>query len=1458
MKSTSPDKPQLWDRPRAAWLGYAGAALAVAAATLVRLALDPVLGANYPFVTYLGAVAVIAWFGRTPAAVFTLVVGGLLTFYLFAPKDVSLWLGTGLYFLVAAVIVAMSHAMRQARSRAEGLLAEAVVRQKDLQQSIMAEAEQREGLRTTREQMAATLESVTDGFIRYDRDWQIVYVNAEAERINRFRRGEVLGRNLWELFPATVGTTLETEFRRAVTDQVTVDFENFYEPWGRWYALKGYPAPDGGLTTFIRDITEQKAQREALAESEARYRAIGESIDFGVWVCDASGRNTYASESFLRMVGLTQQQCSGSGWADVLHPDDATETIAAWKECVRTQGTWDRVHRFKGVDGSWYSVLARGVPLRNAAGVGLGWAGINLDITRLVQTEQEIVRLAAESARRQRLYETVLKNTPDFVYVFSLDHKVLYANDALIKMWGRGHDGAIGKTFLEIGYEPWHAQMHDREIDQVRATRQPIRGEVPFSGTNGRRQYDYIFVPVIGADGEVEAVAGTTRDVTERKQTEDQLRRNHDTFFALIQNNPFGVYAVDADFRLRQVSLGARKVFETVRPLLGRDFAEVLRTLWPEPFASEAIGRFRHTLDTGEPYAAPSTVERRADSGAVEAYDWRIERIGLPDGRYGVVCYFYDLSERQQWEAILLDNKERLRLATDAAQLGIWTWQPERDVVVWENERPYEIFALARTEPPVTAARFKADFLHPEDSGVFELAFERAGRMKEPLLCECRIRRTDGETRWVQFTGRAVEGDDNQRLIGTVQDITERKKVEEAIRASEARHRYTVTLADTIRPLSDPLTVQAEASRVLGERIRAHRVAYFELRDGHFVIERDYADGVPPVAGRYPVAAFGPDLLAAYQAGRTATEADVDAVVALTAQERQAFAAIQTRAYVGVPLVKDGTLVAGLAVHAARPRAWTATEVALIEDTAERTWSAVERVRAEAALRTSEERFRTLFSTMDEGFCVIEVEFDRAGRATDYRIELMNPAFEKHTGMQGLVGRSVRQALPALEEFWFETYGRVATTGEPARVVHKVEAMEGRWFEVSALRLGGDGSHKVAVLFNDMTERKLADAIRERLVVQLLDQDRRKDVFLATLAHELRNPLAPIRYGLQLIRMAGAQGTVEQARSMMERQLVQMTRLVDDLLDVSRVTTGKLELRRERLELRAVIAAALETSRPLIEQEGHDLVVVVPDAPIFVDGDPIRMAQVVSNLLNNSAKYTRRGGHIRVSVSLDEAVAVLTVADDGIGIPRAMLEAVFGMFTQVDRTLEKTTGGLGIGLSLVKGLVEMHGGTIEARSEGEGRGSEFAIRLPVAAFVVSESEPSDAQANRVEPSGSRRILIVDDNVDSADSLGQFLAMMGNEVRTAYDGAAGVEAARAFQPCVVLCDIGMPKVNGYDTARSIRAEAWAKNTVLVALTGWSQEDDLQMSADAGFDHHLVKPVEAAALMKLLAGLRPLTA
>ncbi len=391
----------------------------------------------------------------------------------------------------------------------------------------------------------------------------------------------------------------------------------------------------------------------------------------------------------------------------------------------------------------------------------------------------------------------------------------------------------------------------------------------------------------------------------------------------------------------------------------------------------------------------------------------------------------------------------------------------------------------------------------------------------------------------------------------------------------------------------------------------------------------------------------------------------------------------------------------------------------------------------------------------------------------------------------------------------------------------------------------------------ERAERRRLEAELRRRAEELAEADRRKDEFLALLAHELRNPLAPLRNGLQILRLAEGDAVARaQARAMMERQLGHLVRLVDDLLDVSRITRGKMELRRSRVRLEDVVGSAVEAARPLIDAAGHTLDVALPDRPVVLDADLTRLAQVFANLLTNSAKYTPPGGRIWLTAEARDGEVVVAVRDTGIGIPVEALPTIFDMFSQVDRSIEKTTGGLGIGLALVKGLVEMHGGTVTAVSPGPDRGSTFTVRLPVLDRRPAAAGP--ATDENALGSAGRRVLVVDDNRDGAESLAMMLRLLGNEAHTAHDGLEAVEAAGRLRPDLILLDIGMPKLNGYDTARRIREQPWGRGVVLVALTGWGQEADRRKSREAGFDAHMTKPIEPGGLEKLLAGLRSVTA
>jgi PAS domain S-box-containing protein len=384
----------------------------------------------------------------------------------------------------------------------------------------------------------------------------------------------------------------------------------------------------------------------------------------------------------------------------------------------------------------------------------------------------------------------------------------------------------------------------------------------------------------------------------------------------------------------------------------------------------------------------------------------------------------------------------------------------------------------------------------------------------------------------------------------------------------------------------------------------------------------------------------------------------------------------------------------------------------------------------------------------------------------------------------------------------------------------------------------------------DLTRRK---ALEEAL----LESDRRKDEFLATLAHELRNPLAPIRYAVKVVEMKGPETPeLRWAIEVIERQTQHMARLVDDLLDVNRITRNKLELRKEKVELASIITAAVEASQPMIEDNRQKLTVNVPSEPIMLDADTVRLSQVFSNVLNNASKYSKvpeGGGTISLTAERRDASAVVTIRDSGIGIAPSMLPQIFDMFTQASRSVGKSEGGLGIGLALAKRLVEMHGGSIQARSEGLGKGSEFTVRLPLPETVDEQVKTRSTPASSPEEGPKRRILIADDNPDVVESFEVMLHMFGHEVKTAFDGLEALERAEQFLPEVIVLDIGMPNLDGLETARRLRQQPWARHVVLIAITGWGDEETKRKSAEAGFDIHLVKPVDPMSLVNLLDNL-----
>ncbi len=698
-----------------------------------------------------------------------------------------------------------------------------------------------------------------------------------------------------------------------------------------------------------------------------------------------------------------------------------------------------------------------------------------------------------------------------------------------------------------------------------------------------------------------------------------------------------------------------------------------------------------------------------------------------------------------------------------------------------------------------------ASAVHPDDAQPTIDAWNEAVAEKRTFEMEHRVRRHDGE--WRRFSIRAVpvmRDGEIVEWVGVHSDITDRFQINEKLLASEQRSQTILeSITDGFFALDNAwrfVYVNAEAERILD---------------------------------RVPGSLLGAVLWEAFPAlaGTSFEQAYRRVASTKQAESVQAYYPDHKRWYeVRVFPLANGISIYFRDVSGAKEQ--------------------------EAELRASEERRRLALEAAELGAWNI----DPSGPTltADHRFGVI------FTGSPGAVDYAGAVAALHPEDRSRVTEAIIAATrvDDPApyaieyRVIHPDGSVH--WvFAKGRVNFEYVGGVPRVTSFDgtaaDITTRRQADEDLRRFAAELSEADRRKDEFLATLAHELRNPLAPIRNGLQLMKRAGyAPALVEKTAGVMEQQAQQMIRLVDDLLDVSRVSRNQLQLRKELVTLASFLEQAVETSGPLMASGGHELVVSLPGHRVEIDGDLTRLVQVFSNLLNNAAKFSHHGSKIWLTAEDLDAECVVSVRDEGVGIPAGMTTKIFDMFTRVDQSLERSQDGLGIGLTLVKRLVELHGGSVDATSAGEGKGSEFIVRLP---RLRAKGDANVASADGGEPLSSRlKVLVADDNKAIADILVEFLEMMGNTVQHANDGLEAIALAADFRPDVIVMDIGMPKVNGYEACRRIREQAWGKGLVMIATTGWGQDDDKRKSKEAAFDHHLVKPIDFDVLEKLLANLQ----
>ncbi len=809
-----------------------------------------------------------------------------------------------------------------------------------------------------------------------------------------------------------------------------------------------------------------------------------------------------------------------------------------------------------------------------------------------------------------------------------------------------------------------------------------------------------------------------------------------------------------------------------------------------------------------------------------------------------------EIAERRRTEESLRDSEARLRLALDAGRMGTWEWTVATNRVVWSPG----LEAIHGLAPGTFGGSF-ADFLsdvHPDDR---EYVQERIGKTLshgEDHQIEYRLLLPDGSLRWVEGRGKLSRDADGQpqRMVGVCVDITERKRVEEVLSRSEEQFRRAIVKA----PI--PIVIHTEDGEILQLSETWTRLSGYTREDIPTYddwLRKAYGDEANEVAA---------SVQRVFESNEAAVEAEREIVT--KSGERRLWSFM-----VSAPgKLHDGRrFLVSMATDV--------TERKQNEQSAKFLADASAAISELVDYESTLQRVAWLAVPFFADWCAVDM-LDAQGNlrrlavahVDPAKVELAHQVYREFppdpTAPRGvwailrdghsewiermsdsdlvLASRDPRQA-ELIRQLGLRSYIGVplVVRGKPVGVMTFISAESGRTYRQSDLALAEDLVRRAAISIENC-----------QLYAEAREADRRKDVFLATLAHELRNPLAPIRSSVEVMKLKGVDDPeLQWARDIVERQVEQMARLVDDLLDISRISRGKIQLHRERVELSELVSRALETTRPLIESRQHETILTLPAVSIQLDVDPTRVEQVLANLLNNAAKYTEPGGEIVLSADVEGSEVVLRVRDTGIGISPELLPHVFDVFVQADDADPRAGGGLGIGLSLVRSLVELHGGTISAHSEGKGQGSEFIIRLPLSEHADEVPKSLASPSNNASNSRHHRVLIVDDNVDAAQSLGRVLQLLGHDAQVAHDGQQALEMLKDNSFDAAFLDLGLPRMSGYELARNIRSLNHSPPIKLVALTGWGQDDDRRKSKLAGFDLHLTKPIDAATVQRVLS-------
>lgn len=1360
-------------------------------------------------------------------------------------------------------------------------------------------------IREQRERLHVTLASIGDAVISTDAEGRVDFLNPVAESLVGWKTEEAARRSLEDVFHIVNEDTrqpVENPALRALQDGRVVGLANhtvLISKEGTERPIDDSAAPirdanGGGVGSVLvfRDISEKKHSEAALKE-RVRLLTLNAAVGAALVQSDqlrpmlqrcAEALVDHLHGAFARIWTLNSQgdvlelQASAGLYT---HLDGPHSRVPVGQYKIGLIAQERRPHLTNAVaddprvsDHEWAQregmVAFAGYPLLvddRLVGVMALFARQPLSDATLEAMASVangialgVERKVAEEKRRQQeeWLRVTLASIGDAMIATDTHGRVTFLNSVAEELTGWTQPDAegqpLGAVFTIINEQT--SQPVENPVERVLRDGVVVglgNHTVLIARDGTERPIDDSAAPIRDTAGEMVGVVLIFRDVTEQRRAEREVRANEARKSAILETALDCIITMDHEGRVVEFNPAAERTFGYRRAdVIGRELADLII---PPPLRERHRTGMAHYLATGEGPVLGKRLELpalRAD-GAEFPVELAITRIPT-EGPPLFTAYLREISERKRAE-----QQRNVRLAVTHAlseasgvddgasavvravceNLGwdvgfLWTVNEEGTALLCTKSwhRPdvpmdeFETVSCSRSFKPGEGLPGRV-WVSSEPAWILDIAQDTNFPRLAPAVhyglhsaFACPVVVGDRALGVIEFFCQRIREPDASLLemmatvSGQLGQFLERRQAEADRRRSEERFRSLMDQAPFSIQVFSP---DGRTSRVNRAWEELWGVTLDQIGDYNILEDRQLeAKGVLPAILR--AFAGEPAFVPALRYDPNETIPD---------RTRHADP-VRWVAAVAYPLKDD----------AGRVR-----EVVLVHQdiTGQR--------RAEAALRESEKKLRLLADTIPQLAWMAR---------PDGHIFWYNRRWYEYTGttpeqMEGWGWQSVHDpdVLPSVLERWKASLA----SGEPFDMVFPLKGADGQ-FRPFLTRVNPLRDEKGRILYWFGTNTDISDI--KRMEEALRDADRRKDEFLATLAHELRNPLAPIRNSLQILKMPRVDAAMaQQTTDMMERQVHHLVRLVDDLLDVSRVMRGKIELRREPVELATVVARAVEMAKPLIEAQGHTLDLSLPAESLLLDADPVRLAQVIGNLLTNSAKYTEANGHLWLTARREGGEAVLSVRDSGIGIAPDLLPHVFELFVQADHATTRAQGGLGIGLTLVKNLVEMHGGTVEAHSDGPDKGCEFVVRLPLSAQVLGQDRGRETgQQSHEPPSPSGyRLLVVDDNQDAANSLAMLLKLQGHEVRVAFSGVAALEMTKKYTPDVVFLDIGMPGMDGYEVARRLRQRPGLEDVVLAALTGWGQQEDRRRSAEAGFNHHFVKPVDAAELNRLLAERKP---